>query len=278
VAILDDTRSDWNARKPLRALTRVPWVERIGVSWHWIGPGRGPSAAGSHARCLEQVRDWQAQHQDPNGRIKGKDIGYNALICKHARAIEGRGLEFSGAHSPGVNWGHVGVQFMVGEDDSPPSAAMIARAVRLRADIGALGKNIRRDWGHKDDPEASTGCPGSWITNWVHTGGPTKNAPAPQEDDMPLTNADADLILNRAVIPASMLGESEQTVSVKRALDLVMRWALEARDNAIVARTVAEAQAQLGRPMTATEVSAAVKSALSEAATIEVVVKKEVTP
>jgi hypothetical protein len=275
VAILDDTRSDWNARAPLRPLDRVAWSSRVGVSWHWLGDGRGPNVSGSHARCLEQVRAWQGYHQSSLG---WKDIGYNALICQHARAIEGRGLDKEGSHSPGVNTSHVGVQFMVGGGDPFPSAAMTARAVNLRADLAALAPTIRRDWAHRDDPKASTACPGNGITTWVHSGGPTKNAPAPQEDDMPLTNADADLILNRAVIPAGMLGESEQTVSVKRALDLVMRWALEARDNAIVARTVAEAQATLGRPMTADEVSAAVKSALSEAASIEVVVKKEVTP
>lgn len=188
MTILDDTRADWNARNPLRPLTPVPWAERVGVSWHWIGPGRGPSAGGPHQKCLDQVRDWQAQHQDPNGRIKGKDIGYNALICQHARAIEGRGLAYSGAHSPGVNWAHVGVQFMVGQDGDPPTDAMLARAARLRADIGALGKNIRRDWGHRDDPEASTTCPGNWLAAWVNRGGPTITPTVPEEDDMQLTD------------------------------------------------------------------------------------------
>ena len=184
MAILDDTRADWNARPPLRALTRVPWSQRIGVSWHWIGPGRGPSSGGPHQKCLDQVRDWQAQHQAKNWKC----IGYPALICQHARAIEGRGLDTEGSHSPGVNTLHVGVQFMVGEDGDPPTTAMLARAVRLRADIGALGKNIRRDWAHRDDPEAATGCPGNWIATWVHTGGPTKNAPtSPEEDDMAFT-------------------------------------------------------------------------------------------
>ena len=101
---------------------------------------------------------------------------------------------------------------------------------------------------------------------------------------MPTTQEVVDGIMAAKAIPANMLvdgwkaGDPVNLVPIPRALDLVMRWALEARDNAIVARTVAEAQAQLGRPMTATEVSAAVKSALSEAASIEVVVKKEVTP
>ena len=169
MAILDDTRADWNARPPTRTRTTVPWGDRIGVSWHWIGPGKGPSATGPHSACLAQVRDWQAQHQ-ANG---WKDIGYNALVCQHARAIEGRGLQYSGSHSPGVNYEHVGIQFMVGSGSGFPSKAMIARAVRLRADVGELGKNIRRDWAHRDDKQASTECPGDAIANWVHSGGPT---------------------------------------------------------------------------------------------------------
>ncbi len=170
--LFDDTRADWGAASPLRTLTRISYALRIGVSWHWIGGGRGPNVGGSHAACLRQVKAWQYLHQ--YGAMKAKDIGYNGLICQHARAIEGRGVAFSGSHSPGVNDVHIGYQFMVGAGDPPPSAAMIARAEKLRADTKALCPNIRRDWGHRDDPEASTECPGDWIDNWADSGGPTK--------------------------------------------------------------------------------------------------------
>lgn len=173
--IFDDTRADWKARPPTSARTVVPWSKRLGVSWHWIGPGKGPSKAGPHSACLTRVAAWQRMHQSSNG---WKDIGYNALVCQHARAIEGRGLEFSGSHSPGVNTTHVGIQFMRGQDDGPPTADEIARAQRLRADVGALGKNIARDWPHQDDPEASTACPGPWITNAARSGLFTKATPA----------------------------------------------------------------------------------------------------
>ena len=209
MAIFDDTRSDWNARPPTRDRTVVPWPERTGVSWHWIGDGKGPS--GDHSKCLAKVRAWQGQHQDPKGRLKAKDIGYNALICQHGRAIEGRGLNYSGSHSPGVNRAHLGVQFMVGSGDPQPSAAMLARAVKLRADIAELAPNLRRDWAHRDDPQASTACPGNWIATWAHTGGPTKkpssgsgggsSAPIPvpkppqqEEEDMPSAQEIADAV------------------------------------------------------------------------------------
>lgn len=187
MAILDDLRGDWNARAPLRPRTTVPWSQRLGVSWHWIGPGTGPLASGSHGKCLTQVLAWQRYHQS----LGWKDVGYNALICQHARAIEGRGLEFEGSHSPGVNTAHVGVQFMVGEAGAPPTAAMLARAQRLRYDLGQLGPNIKRDWPHRRDPEASTGCPGDWIAKWAESGAPTNYTPTtPQEDDMAELDAD----------------------------------------------------------------------------------------
>lgn len=191
--IFDDTRADWNARPPTRPRTSVPWVKRLGVSWHWIGPGKGPSASGPHSKCLERVRAWQRQHQTRPGD-PWKDIGYNALVCQHGRAIEGRGLEFSGSHSPGVNVTHVGIQFMRGSGDGPPGAEEIARAQRLRADVGALGPNIARDWPHRDDPKASTACPGDWIANAARSGlftrKPAPTAPtAPlEDDDMQLTD------------------------------------------------------------------------------------------
>jgi hypothetical protein len=186
MAIFDNTRADWNARPPTRPRTTVPWADRIGVSWHWIGPGRGILATSSHSLCLELVNRWQLQHQT---RVNDpwKDIGYNALVCQHAKAIEGRGLQYQGSHSPGVNWEHVGVQLMVGDLGPSPSPAMYDRAARLRADIAGLGKNIRRDWSHRDDPQASTTCAGNTIQAWVDSGGPTKSTtpPPPEEEDMP---------------------------------------------------------------------------------------------
>ncbi|MGL4178285.1 MAG: peptidoglycan recognition protein family protein [Dermatophilaceae bacterium] len=182
---LDDTRAAWNARPPTRPRTPVAKADRIGVSYHWIGPGSGKFA--DHADCLSKVRAWQHMHQTRPGD-PWKDIGYNVLICWHARLIEGRGLDYSGSHSPGVNTSHIGLQFMCGEGDAPPSEAMQDRARRFRREAGAEYPNVRRDWAHRDDPEASTACPGDWIDNWVAQGGPTEAAaptpPPTPEDDM----------------------------------------------------------------------------------------------
>lgn len=179
----------------------------------------------SHSECLARVREWQKTHQS---KRKWKDVGYNALICQHGRAIEGRGLGFSGSHSPGVNTSHYGVQFMVGGADLPPSEIMLARARQLRADLKALSPYIRRDWSHKDDPKASTECAGLWIASWVHSGGPTRTpgypSPKPpttrEEDDMPYTQDQIKDLTGSGVLGAQ-IGRTGVTVAV--ALDRIYR-------------------------------------------------------
>lgn len=178
MATWDDTRRDWNARPPTRPNTTVPHKSRTRRVWHWAGPATG-LAGKPHSACLEMVRSWQAFHQS-----KGwKDIGYNGLVCPHARTIEGRGLAYSGSHSPGWNTTGWGVQFMVGEGERV-SEAMQARAVILAQDLERLAGHDLLDAGHRDDPEASTSCPGPQIEAWVKAGGPER-APAPPEPAPP---------------------------------------------------------------------------------------------
>lgn len=170
----DNNRASWGA-KPNTNPRPVPHSARIGVSWHWAGPRVGLFGK-AHSACLSQVRSWQAFHQGPS---RGwADIGYNLLICPHALVIEGRGTTVQGSHSPGVNYSHYGVQFMVGEGETI-TAEMFARAVRLRADLEELAGHALRQWGHQDDPATSTECPGSQAEAWVKSGGPYKSAATP---------------------------------------------------------------------------------------------------
>lgn len=197
MSLHDDSRAMWSARANTwstseKAANTVPAGERIGVSYHYPGAATlGITPASPHSACLSRVRTWQDQHQ-----AKGwADIGYNSLICQHARAIEGRGVQFKGAHSPGVNWGHYGVQFMV-SNGTPPTPAMYARAVRLRADLEARSGRRLRQWGHQDDPAAATLCPGTYVEKWVKSGGPYAATPTPtptptQEDPVTPTEIQA---------------------------------------------------------------------------------------
>ena len=179
----DDTRSDWNARPPLSARTVVDISRRTEFFNHYIGDGSPNFMGRPHSACLEKVLDWQWQHQHrPND--PWKDIGYNALVCGHARVIEERGLGYAGSHCPNHNTTGFGVQFMVAGSERPTDA-MYARMRRLydelvRAKGGALAKK-----GHRDG--VSTTCPGTIVYAWVRAGmpAPTTITPPPEEDDMP---------------------------------------------------------------------------------------------
>lgn len=202
--LFDDARAAWGARlttltaAQFRANT-VPPRERLGVSYHYPGSSTWPiTPASPHSQCLRRVSDWQRAHQ-----AKGwNDLGYNVVICQHARAIEGRPIDQKGSHSPGVNWTHYGVNLMVA-NDAPPTPAMYARAAQVHADLTKRSGRSLRAWGHGDDPAASTACPGRHIEAWVKAGGPFKTPakPAPKEDDMPLSDSDikriADAVWNR---------------------------------------------------------------------------------
>jgi hypothetical protein len=101
---------------------------------------------------------------------------------------------------------------MVGDLGPSPSPAMYDRAARLRADIGALGKNIRRDWSHRDDPQASTTCAGNTIQAWVDSGGPTKTTtPTTDWFDM-ATKADLEAVIK----PLSDKVDAFMTVEANR--------------------------------------------------------------
>jgi hypothetical protein len=168
----DDTRSDWNARQPTSTRTSVDISRRTEFFNHYIGPGSPNFMARPHADCLAKVREWQAYHQS-----KGwKDIGYNALVCGHARVIEGRGLGYSGSHCPDHNTSGFGVQFMVAGTEKPTDA-MYARMRRLydelvKAKGGPLAKR-----GHRDG--TATTCPGDIVYAWVRAGMPMPAAPKP---------------------------------------------------------------------------------------------------
>lgn len=264
--IFDDTRDDWKARSPRGRITTVSPSRRVGCMWHWNGPAMR-LAGRPHSACLAAVLADQRFHQGTRG---WSDVGYTGLICPHGRAIEGRGVDTVGAHCAGYNTDWYGFQFMLGEGETV-TAAQWARAAELIRDVTARSGHALRHLPHSAG--FATSCPGPEITARVKSGAiakastPTDPVATPEETDMSMTDK---------VVPSPMLA-NEEFVSPIRALDLVMRWSLEARDNAIQGRKIAEAQALKGAALTPDEVKAAVKEALSEAAQIDVVVRPEVT-
>lgn len=175
MTIWDDTREDWRARPPTSALTIVSPHRRTGRTWHWAGPATNLFGK-PHSACLAMVRAWQSFHQ--RERV-WKDIGYNGLICVHARAIEGRGTGPSGAHSPSWNTTRWGIQYMIGTGEEA-TPAMLARGAALAAALEQLAGHDLTDSCHHDDPKVSTQCCGPQLTAWVRAGGPEH-----QEEPMP---------------------------------------------------------------------------------------------
>jgi peptidoglycan hydrolase-like protein with peptidoglycan-binding domain len=149
---------------------------RSGRVVHYNG---GPLPWGSHANCRAQVRQMHAGHL-----ARGwAGIGYHYLICYHGIVLTGRGLSRVGAHAPGANGTHIGVQFILGGNQSP-SAKQLAAFVALGMWLAARGV-ASRITGHRD--WVSTSCPGTPLYgrvrsgNWgggTDGGGPTP-APAP---------------------------------------------------------------------------------------------------
>lgn len=204
VSLFDDNRAAWGAA-PSTNPSRVDPSRRVGISWHYPGSATlGISPGSPHSACLSRVKTWQTQHQN-----KGwADIGYNLLICQHARVIEGRGVDMIGAHSPGVNREHYGIQLMV-SNTTAPTPAMYARAVKLRADLEARSGHKLRQWGHRDDPDASTACPGDLIEAWVRAGGPYRTTtPTTTTQEAPVTPAEIEAVAQRVaqLLPAKTWG------------------------------------------------------------------------
>lgn len=171
MSIFDDTRTDWGARPPT-SIKSVPITNRTEFFTHWNGGPVGLFGKG-HDACLRAVRADQEFHMAGRG---WSDIGYNGLICVHARAIAGRGLYAAGAHCPNHNTSGLGMQFMVGKGETA-TPAMFARMRRLYDDTCDQAGRRLTQHGHSD--AYPTECPGAQILTWTHQGMPTT-----QEDDM----------------------------------------------------------------------------------------------
>lgn len=186
--MFDDLRADWGAAAPTNHLALVSPTRRTEFYNHYDGGSPLGLAARPHSACLKKVRDDQRFHQSPS---RGwSDIGYNGLVCQHGRAIEGRGIDYVGAHCPDHNTVAYGMQFMVGGDEKPTPAAY-ARMRRLYDDCVDRSGHPLSKRGHRDG--YATACPGDAIYAWVKAGMPT------QEDDMPTAKEVADEVVKTLI-------------------------------------------------------------------------------
>ncbi len=196
--MFDDLRSAWGARKPTRKPTYVSPSKRTEFMAHY--DGGSPLNLPTHADCLARVKADQVFHMDGRG---WSDIGYNGLVCQHGRAIEGRGIDYSGAHCPDHNTPAYGWQFMVGGSQVPTTAAY-ARMARAQADCAARSGHSLRKLGHLDG--FATACPGTAIQAWVRAGMPSP-APVQEEDMANVTDAEKARLLQAADLVSGLLRE-----------------------------------------------------------------------
>lgn len=182
MVLYDDPRSAWTSNQPT-GRTRISATTRRGIRWHWSGNPTNRTAASPHSSCLTLVAAWERFHMS-----KGwNSIGYNLLVCPHARVIEGRGVDYRGAHSGSTedNALTYGVQFMVGTGEVATSA-MFDRATRLERELWEHSGRTLSSSGHRDAPDASTECPGSQIYEWAHSPHVITTPPDTEgDDDMP---------------------------------------------------------------------------------------------
>lgn len=246
--MFDDLRSAWDARRPTNKPTLVNPARRTEFMAHYDG-GTALNLP-THADCLARVKADQAFHMDGRG---WSDIGYNGLICQHGRAIEGRGIDYAGAHCPNHNATAYGFQFMVGGTQTPTPAAY-ARMARAQADCATRSGHALRKLGHRDG--FATECPGDAIQAWVRAGMP---GPA-QEDEVTPDDikAIADEVLRR---PVKDLAGNDVTVGA--AIGYTLRNSIAAAQDSRAARALAEAAALAGRPLTSEETAQAVRDALA---------------
>jgi hypothetical protein len=191
--MFDDLRSAWGARKPSGPLTYVDPYNRTEFFVHYDG-GDAVNVK-DHAGCLARVKQDQAFHMDGRG---WSDVGYNGLVCQHGRAIEGRGLDYVGAHCPDHNTSGYGFQFMVGGSQQPTDAAK-ARMRRLYDDACSHSKRTLAKRGHRDG--FATECPGDQIYAWIKAG-----MPAVQEDDLSAAADDIKSYIEKLLISGYTVG------------------------------------------------------------------------
>ena len=149
-------------RKTWRAAHADPRnMNRSDGRWNWITIHH--SVFNSPTDPLDTVRRIQRVHMKNEGYA---DIGYHFLIDGQGRVIEGRGLQWQGAHAGGQNnRGNVGICLLGNFDEERPTQAAIRSLDRLvhelQRKLRIPRQNVRP---HKAWRE--TECPGEHMMPW----------------------------------------------------------------------------------------------------------------
>lgn len=157
-------RSSWRARRVKRTE-----LSRARAPWQWITVHHSVVRSEDYSPegTFDTVRGIQRDHMDSKG---WGDIGYHFLIDPAGRVIEGRELQWQGAHAGGQNnIGNVGICLLGNFDEDRPSRASIASLDRLvlelqqKLRIPRLNVRPHRAW-------KETACPGRHLMPWFTRG------------------------------------------------------------------------------------------------------------
>jgi hypothetical protein len=168
--VLDVTRPQWHARgmKANHDPMTTPW--RITVHH-----SAEPIASGSLAATKAEVRRIQQFHQDGRGWA---DIGYHFLVDREGRVVEGRPLDFQGAHAFGDNnIGNIGIcllgNFAADTERGGSYAVVQSVPAAQLAGLEELVETLRSHYGiargevHGHSEMRGTECPGPFLMGWV---------------------------------------------------------------------------------------------------------------
>jgi peptidoglycan recognition protein len=129
--------------------------------------GRSYLTCNSEPSCDSQMRQIQNDHI----RRGLGDIGYNFCIGNDGVVYEGRGWNRHGAHAVGFNAWSIGFSFIGNFDRQLPSqrALDIARAFANCARDAAIPSRTYSVWGHRNDFQSDSICPGNALFNNLRT-------------------------------------------------------------------------------------------------------------
>ena len=186
------TREAWGARPPENQTLLKRSIQH-GTAVHYSAADADEQA--DHANCAKRVRSIQDFHMDGRG---WSDIAYSYLACKHGYVYQGRsrGVRTAANGTDSGNDGYHAVCFL--GDDTParddvtdPGREAIRDAVR-HCNAWAGVSAVRPHSFFK-----ATACPGDDLRAWLEAGMPVAEPAAPEEDDMPLNDADRQWIEGR---------------------------------------------------------------------------------
>lgn len=175
------SRREWGAPNRPLSIDRTPLDNQV-IFHTEAGAIRGRQ---SYNEDVAHMRAIDSFHANQRGWPGG--VGYQFVIMESGRIFEGRGWDWMGGHTKGLNT-ELGICFAGHGDQARETPAQEAAAKWLIAEAIRLGR-LRSDYtvsGHRDHiPPGTKSCPGKLIYPHLHIyAGISAGTPTQEDDDM----------------------------------------------------------------------------------------------